>query len=286
MNRLLAFALITLAAGSAGAQSRQDRAYIAQTLLGGTTRSASTELALGTPPLRLTDQFLVGASIYARRTWLEGADPGDGGTFVGNDLQVGLLLLVPLNERWTLSLVPVAAGRFTSDADFRVPRDLTIAGVALASYAVSGNRDFVVSFGLLFTNTLPFSPVIPIAGLRWSNEYWRVEALWPQPQAVRRVGERFEVGVALRFDYPLYRIIDVAVADGTAAYARLTNHYFGGIIAARLVSDLWLAAKPAVNLGRVVRLADDDRDNLDGGRQSLDAAPAITFILSWRGGRR
>ncbi len=285
MNRL-ALALLTLLSASARAQSRLDRAYVAQTLQGGSARSASTEVALGTPPLRLTDHFMVGASIYARRTWLEGTDPGDGGTFVGNDLQAGLLFLVPLDERWTLSFVPVLAGRFTSDADFRMPRDLTVAGVALAGYAVGGNRDFVVSFGLLFTNTLPFSPVIPIAGLRWSNDRWRVEALWPQPQAVYRFGERFEAGVAMRFDYPLYRIRDVEVSDGTAEYARLTNHYFGGVVAARLLGDLWLAAKPAVNVGRVVRLADRDRDNLEGGRQALDAAPAITFILSWRGGRR
>ena len=286
MKPFFVIAVLLLLCAPGHAQSRLDRAYVAETLLGGEARSASTEVSLGTPPLRLGDHFMMGASIYARRTWLESADPGDGGTFVGNDLQVALLLLAPLDERWTLSVVPLVAGRFTSEADFRAPRDLTFAGVALASYAVGGNRDFLVSFGLLFTNTLPFSPVLPIAGLRYTNASWRVEAVWPQPQAVYRFGERLEAGIALRFDYPLYRIRDVQVADGTAEYARLTNHFFGGVIAARLVSDLWLAARPAVNVCRVVRLADGDRDNLDGGRQALGAAPAITFILSWRGGRR
>ncbi len=275
-----------LLACPASAQSRLDRAYVSQTLMGGRARSASTEVGLGTPPLRITDRLLVGASIYARRTWLEGANPSDGRTFVGNDLQAGLLFIVPLDERWTLSFIPVVAGRFTSDARFRMPRDLTIAGVGVASYAIAGDRDFVVSFGLLFTNTLPFSPVIPIAGLRWESERWRVEALWPQPQAVYRFSERFEAGIAMRFDYPLYRARDLEVSDGTAEYVRLTNHYFGGVFAARLVGDLWLAARPAVNLGRVVRLVDGDRDNLDGGRQRLDIARTLTFTLSWRGGRR
>ena len=57
-------------------------------------------------------------------------------------------------------------------------------------------------------------------------------------------------------------------------------------MAARLLSDLWLSVKPGVNVGRVVRLVDGHRDNLDGGKQDLNVAPALTFILSWRMGRR
>lgn len=143
-----------------------------------------------------------------------------------------------------------------------------------------------MSMGLLFTNTLPFSPVIPIGGLRYANDSWRVELLWPQPQAVYRFGDRVEAGIAMRFDYPLYRMRNLAVDDGIAEYARLTNHYFGGVVAARLLSDLWLSVKPGVNVGRVVRLVDGHRDNLDGGKQDLNVAPALTFILSWRMGRR
>lgn len=286
MKTVTALVVVMLAAASAAAQSRVDRAYISETLLGGTTRGSSTEIGLGTPPLQLSDHFLLGASLYARRTWLEGVDPArPGSTFVGNDLQAGLVAIMPLDARWSLTVVPVVAGRFTSDAHFRTPRDLTFAGVAMAAYAIGGNRDFIVSFGLLFTNTLPFSPVLPIAGLRYASERWRIEAVWPQPQAVYRLGDRFEVGLAARFDYPLYRMRSIDTVDGTAEYARLTNHYFSAIVAARLVSDLWLAAKPGVDVGRVVRLVDRDRDNLDV-KQSLDLAPSLTFVLSWRGTRR
>lgn len=286
MKRLVLVIGLLSAAGSARAQSRLDRAYVAETVLGGDAHASSTEVGIGTPPLALSDDFSIGMSVYGRRTWVHGADPAGGGTFAASDAQLALVLLARLDERWTLSAVPVVAGRFADDARFRVPRDLTLSAVTLASYAIGGDRDFTVSFGLLFTNTLPFSPVIPIAGLRYADEHWRVELIWPQPQAVYRIGERFEAGVAMRFDYPLYRIRSVTVSDGTAEYARLTNHYFGAIIAARLAGDLWLAAKPGVDLGRVVRLADDERDNLDGGRQELDVAPALTFVLSWRAGRR
>jgi hypothetical protein len=284
--RLVTLLVVLLAAATVHAQSRADRAYVSETLLGGANRGSSTEVGIGTPPLALADHFMIGASLYGRRTVLDNADPARPGNFVGNDLQLGLLLLAPLNERWSLTAVPVVAGRFTTDAHFRAPRDLTFNAIALANYAIGGNRDYVVSFGLLFTNTLPFSPVIPIAGLRYTDEHWRLEATWPQPQAVRRFGDRFEAGLAMRFDYPLYRIRSIPAGSETAEYARLTNHYFSAVLAMRLVANLWLAAKPGIDVGRVVRLVDHDRDNVDAGKQSLDLAPSLTLILSWRAARR
>ncbi len=129
--------MITLAASTTAAQSRVDRAYVSETLLGGSARGSSTELGVGTPPLPLVGPLSIGVAVYGRRTWLRGGDPHGsappgggsqdgnpqgGGTFTGSDAQLSLLLLAQLSERWTLTVVPVVAGRFTGDADFRMPR--------------------------------------------------------------------------------------------------------------------------------------------------------------------
>lgn len=292
--RFLLFALVVIVARGAFAQSRLDRAYIAETISGNSTieetgrtsRELTTELSVGTPALRFADASYLLATLYGRRTWLSGADPHDGNTLLTSEARLGVIYGTQLAPRWGFSIIPTVGFRGTSDADFRLSKDLSLNAIVLVGYQIDGNPRFVVSAGFVYTNSSSFSPIIPIAGLRYWDERWRIEITWPQPQFAYTFADRFEVGAGMRFDYPLYRIVPIDYGSERAEYARLTNHFANALLGVRLTKDLWLSAKVGVLFGRVVRLTDEDRNNIDSGKQTLGTAPFATFIFSYRGQRR
>jgi hypothetical protein len=291
--RCLIIAVLVSVAANAWAQARSDRTYVSETIVlpstiketGKSTHASITEVGMGTPPLRLGSALIFG-SLYGRKTWIAGTDPRDGNTLDVNDLGIGAVAIVPIAERWTIMVGPSAIVRSSFDGRFDFFHDATLAAIALASYAIGGDKNSVFSFGFVLTNSIPFAPGLPIAGYVFRSDTWRIDLVWPHPQAARVFGDnRAELGLALRFDYPLYRVAGLN-ADQRADYVRVTNHYVNAIAGVRLVGDMWLSMRAGVVFGREMRLADEHRQYIEDQRQTPGVAPFVGFVLSYRRARR
>lgn len=263
--------------------------FVSTTFIGGGTakqtgeksHTISTEIALSTPPVRIGNNRLFG-TLGGRKTWIANGDFRDGGDISTNDVNLGAILYAPLSDRWSLTLGPTVGIRSTFETDFGA-KDLVYNGIFIAAYAAGEQRRLRLSFGFVATNTTNFSPVIPIAGVEYRGERWRIEATYPQPAVFYSVHPRVELGLGMKMDYTSYRIEPSAVGDKTAEFIRTTTHFGHFTTGVNLFADIWLTAKAGVTFGRVNRGLDEDRNTFGNeGRLSLGVAPYGALVLAYR----
>ena len=253
MQKIFLTIVVLLFYFSVIAQTLKDPFYINYSLIpknnfdskNGYVTTKLVEINGGSPVINIGKKFKFINGLYYRNSiFIYSYSFSEKKLFPNNlhDIRYTAILRLQLNSKWEVIVLP----RIMLRSDFNQSinsNDFFPQVALLAAYAIKGNPNFRIGFGVALNNDFARNAFVPLGSLFYDSKKIKIEILFPNTHFLYKYSENFEFGLFASVDGAILRITPFQLGSENANYLRTFQLLIAPTVSKRLYKNFFVHLK-------------------------------------------
>ena len=200
-----------------------------------------------------------------------------------HDIRYSAIVRSEISER--IELISIARVMVRSDLQRNLGgKDLFPFGLLLSNYAIKGNPDFTIGFGVALVNDFNYNRIIPIASLNYETEKIKLEIVYPNIHFLYKKSESFEFGLFANVDSNISRVSqqDIGLDDANIQFQRNLQILVASTVSHRIYKQVFGHLKVGVAPLTSLQFLDANYEKIDGYTQEFNPSLFIRTGIGYR----
>ena len=205
--------------------------------------------------------------------------------FSGNlhDIRYSAIIRAEISER--IELISIGRVMVRSDLQSNLGgNDFFPFGLLLANYAIKGNPDFTIGFGIALVNDFNYNSIIPIASLNYETDKVKLEIVYPNINFLFKKSESFEFGLFANVDGNISRISqqNIGLNDANVQFQRNLQILVAPTVSHRIYKQVFGHLKIGLAPLTELQYLDSSYEKIEGYTQRFNPSLFIRTGISYR----